>query len=96
MQLLLTWFIATDTIFSYPQNSPALRCLIFSGLQHTSKIYPLLDFILEGEILAIVTDCRLIAVISNIRTFEKLWIGSANLQFSSRHKIVDWQKQGKI
>jgi hypothetical protein len=33
------------------------RCPIFSGLQHTSKIYLLLDFIMEGEIMAIVTNC---------------------------------------
>jgi len=37
------------------------KCPISSGLQHTSKIYLLLDFIMEGEILAIVSDCRLIA-----------------------------------
>jgi len=30
-------------------------------LQHTSKIYLLLDFIMEGEIIAVVSDCRLIA-----------------------------------
>jgi hypothetical protein len=33
------------------------RCPIFSGLQHTSKIYLLLDFIMEGEIIAIGSDC---------------------------------------
>ena len=69
---------------------------VFLIFQHISKIYLISDFIMEGEIITIVSDCGLIAVISNIRAFVKLWIRSANLQFSSLHKIVDWQKQGKI
>jgi len=61
MQVLLTWLIATDIIFLATLKSPTLRCPISSGVQHTSKIYLLLDFIMEGEIIAIVSDRRLIA-----------------------------------
>ena len=32
-----------------------------SGVQHKSKIYQFLDFIVEGEILAIVSNWKLIA-----------------------------------
>jgi hypothetical protein len=64
MQVLLSWCIMTDVNFNYSQNSPTSRGPISSGLQHTSKIYLLLDFIMKGEILSIVSDCRLSRVIS--------------------------------
>ena len=52
------------SFFSYPQNRPTLRCPISPGLQHASKIYLLLDFIMEGEIIATVSDCKLIYIYS--------------------------------
>jgi hypothetical protein len=51
---------------------------------------------MEGEIIAIVSDCKLIAGIYTIGASLKLWVGMANLQFLSRQIILDWQKQYKI
>jgi len=51
---------------------------------------------MEGEILAIVSDGRLIAVISNFGASLKLWVEMANLFFPYPHIIVDWQKQSKF
>ena len=38
----------------------------------------------------------IIAAIANQEVSLKLWVGMANLQLSSHHIIIDWQKQDKI
>jgi len=82
--------------FFGPLKIALFKMPISSDLHHTSKIYLLLDFIMEGEILAIVSDGRLIAVISNFGASLKLWVEMANLFFPYPHIIVDWQKQSKF
>jgi hypothetical protein len=42
-------------------------------------MYLLLDFIMEGEILAIVSYCRLIAEISTFEASKKLWVGYSKI-----------------
>ena len=70
--------------FAYHNRQPLLatlkiatsRCPISSGSQYTFKISMLLNFTMEGEIIAIVSDCKLIAA---IRTPQNLCKALANL-----------------
>lgn len=78
MQVWLKRLIETVTIFLLPSNNPSLRCPIFSGVRNTFKIYLLLDFIVEGEILAIVSEGGHITAIQNISIGKFCWIGRCN------------------
>ena len=79
------------SFFCYPQNNPSLRCPISSGVQPTSKIYLLMDFIMEGEILATVTECKLI---DEIHKIKKLWISFTNPNLNQNFQIKLTAKEG--
>jgi hypothetical protein len=55
MQVLLTWLIATDIIFSYSQNSSSLRCPISSGVQHIKHQLAGIDLLERAE--TIIKSC---------------------------------------